>query len=67
MIPLPPSELMKMWRAIRPFEFEQTHGAFMGQDVFDPDVKRRMLASMQIQVKNATGHEDHEIMAESLS
>jgi glyoxylase-like metal-dependent hydrolase (beta-lactamase superfamily II) len=66
MIPLPPSELLKMWRAIRPFDFEQTHGAFLGQDVFDPKVKGRLLESMKIQVRGATGHDDHEIMAEKL-
>jgi hypothetical protein len=65
MVPLPPSELIKMWRAIRPFEFEQTHGAFMGQDVFDPKAKSRVLESMKIQIKGATGHDDHEIMEET--
>lgn len=66
MIPLQPSEVIKMWRAIRPFEFEQTHGAFMGQDVFDPKVKARLLSSMQIQVQSATGDRNHEIMVETL-
>lgn len=61
-IPLPPSELLNIWRAIEPFEFHQTHGAFIGQDIFDLDVKSRILESMKIQVKNSTGHTDHEIM-----
>jgi hypothetical protein len=65
MIPLPPADLYKMWRALRPFEFEQTHGAFMGQDVYDPNVKGRILASMKIQVERGSGSRDHVIMAEA--
>lgn len=57
MIPLPPADLVQMWKAIRPFEFEQTHGAFMGQDVFDPLVKERIRESMEIQVRTGTGDE----------
>ena len=65
MIPLPPPELLKMWRALKRYDFEQTHGAFMGQDVYDPKVKGRLLESMQIQAVRATGTEDHEILSES--
>jgi len=65
MVPLSPSELAKMWNVLKPFEFEQTHGAFLGQDVFDPNVKTRILESMKIQAKNATGHKNHEIMRET--
>ena len=64
MIPLAPSELLKIWNVLKPFEFEQTHGAFMGQDVFDPKVKERLLASMQIQAMYATGNKDRTILKE---
>ncbi len=65
MIPLPPSELLNVWRALKPFDFKQTHGAFLGQDVFDPNVKKRILESMQIQAKTSTGSEDGAICREN--
>lgn len=65
MIPLPPAELHKMWLALRPFEFESTHGAFNGLDVRDKNVKARVLESMKIQAKNE-GWEDVAILKETL-
>jgi len=64
MIPLPPAELHKMWQAIRPYGFESTHGAFVGQDVRDKKVKGRVLESMKIQTR-AMGWEDHALLKES--
>ena len=64
MIPLPPAELMKMWQAIQPYDFESTHGAFAGLDVRDENVKGRVLDSMKIQIK-AMGWEDHALLKES--
>lgn len=61
MIPLPPSEILKIWRAIEPFDFETTHGAFVGTDVRDEALKKRMLESMQIQTRGE-GWEQHEIL-----
>lgn len=61
MIPLPPSAILKIWRAIEPFDFESTHGAFVGADVRDEALKERMLESMQIQTRGE-GWEDHEIL-----
>ena len=61
MIPLAPSEIVKIWRAIEHFEFDTTHGAFVGMDVRDEDLKRRMLYSMQVQIR-AEGWERHEIL-----
>lgn len=52
MIPLPPSELRKMWEAMRPFDFESTHGAFVGTDVRDKNIKARVLESMKIQARS---------------
>ena len=64
MIPLPPSVLYKMWEALRPLDFESTHGAFVGTEVRDKKVKGRVLESMQIQARNE-GYEEHAILDES--
>ena len=61
MIPLPPSEILKIWLAIEPFHFESTHGAFVGMDVRDEGLKKRVLESMQIQTRGE-GWERHEIL-----
>lgn len=66
MIPLPPSELHKMWQAVRPYEFESTHGAFVGQEVRDKNVKGRVLESMKIQTKGMGWEQiGHPILEES--
>lgn len=65
MIPLPPSELLKMWHALRPFEFECTFGAFVGTEVRDKNVKARVLESMKIQARNE-GWTDVAILKETL-
>ena len=54
MIPLPPGEMRKMWKALAGWEFGSTHGAFVGLDVRDGDggersVKERVRESMRIQ------------------
>jgi hypothetical protein len=64
MIPLPPAILHQMWQAIKPFDFEATHGGFAGQEVRDKDVKSRVLRSMQIQTR-AMGWNEHAILDES--
>lgn len=62
MIPLPPDELAAMWKVLEKHEFRSTHGAFMGHDIEDRDgIKKRVLESMQIQVK-AMGWPDHELI-----
>ena len=61
MIPLPPNEILKIWKAIEPFDFDTTHGAFVGMDVRDGELKRRMLESMQIQTRGE-GWDEHEIL-----
>lgn len=65
MIPLPPSEILKMWQAIKPWSFNTTHGAFVGMDVRDAALKSRVLESMKIQVKGE-GWEKHEILEEKV-
>jgi hypothetical protein len=64
MIPLPPSAVHQIWKALEPFDFEITHGGFPGQDIRSKDVKKRVLESMQIWVRTA-GHENHDIMKET--
>ncbi len=61
MIPLPPSEILKIWQAIEPFDFNTTHGAFPDMDIRDEKLKVRLLESMKIQVRNE-GYEEHEIL-----
>lgn len=63
MIPLPPSELERMWKVLEPWEWEETYGAFYGLDVRGKgkDVKRRTLESMKIQVR-WMGWSEHEIL-----
>lgn len=63
MIPLPPAELHKMWQAFQPLEFESTHGAFVGTEVRDKQVKGRVLESMKIQAR-AEGYQAHAIFDE---
>ncbi|CAD6594018.1 MAG: hypothetical protein ASARMPRED_008372 [Alectoria sarmentosa] len=61
MIPLPPSEMLNIWRAIEPYGFDTTHGAFGGMDVRDQGLKARMLESMKIQTRGE-GWERHEML-----
>ena len=63
MIPLPPGDILRIWRAIKPYDFHTTHGAFVGMDVRDKGLKGRMLESMKIQVRGE-GWENHEILEE---
>ena len=56
MIPLPPDKIRDIWKALEPFDFSSTHGAFLGQDVRDVEVKRRVWESVRIQIR-AEGHE----------
>ena len=61
MIPLPPDEILNIWKAIEPFDFDTTHGAFLGMDVRDEGLKKRMLESMQIQVRGG-GWRQHALL-----
>ncbi len=55
--------MLKMWHVIKMLDFESTHGAFVGTDIRDKNVKRRVLESMKIQTRNE-GYEQHEILKE---
>ena len=65
MIPLPPDEIFKIWEAIKPFDFDTTHGAFNGMDVRDPELKGRMLESMKIQVRGG-GWKEHKLLEQTV-
>ena len=65
MIPLPPSDMLKMWKGLKSFDFESTYGAFVGTDVRSKDVKKRILESMKIQTKGE-GYESHALLDESV-
>lgn len=57
-----------MWKSIRDYEFEETHGAFLHMVVRGKDVKERMLESAKIQVRGEgwEGFEGIEISGEEL-
>lgn len=61
MIPLPPSDILQIWRAIKSYDFDTTHGAFVGMDVRDEHLKTRMLSSMKTQTRGE-GWKQHEIL-----
>ncbi|MCJ1477584.1 hypothetical protein MMC13_006257 [Lambiella insularis] len=63
LIPLPPNKIMKIWEAVKPFEFTSTYGAFVGTDVRGEDVKKRVLESAKIQVR-AEGYDKHDLLTE---
>jgi hypothetical protein len=70
MIPLSVDEISNMWKVLKSHEFESTHGAFVGVEVRDgtngsnSGVKRRVLESMQIQVRRM-GWKDHAFLNET--
>jgi len=61
MIPLAPKDMLRMWKALAPFDFEATFGAFKGLVVRHEKVKSRVLESMKIQVRGE-GWEKHELL-----
>ena len=71
MIPLSPNEVVGMWDLLKRHDFSSTHGAFVGQEISDghggstSTVKKRVLESMQIQVRRM-GWPDHVFLKEAL-
>ncbi|KAK7999282.1 beta-lactamase-like protein [Apiospora arundinis] len=67
MIPLPPDELVRMWGILKKHEFRSTHGAFLNMDIVETEarMKRRVLDSMQIQIKHM-GYADHAFLKEDI-
>ncbi|KAK6949563.1 hypothetical protein Daesc_009646 [Daldinia eschscholtzii] len=65
MIPLAPDELQRMWSILKKYDFSSTHGAFLKMDIVKtvPEMKRRVLESMQIQIRYM-GYGDHVFLKE---
>lgn len=55
MIPLAPDKIHGIWKALKPFDFTESYGGFMGQNNKRPDLKKQLLESMKIFVRTA-GH-----------
>ena len=53
MIPLSGEEVFAMWAILKHHDFTSTHGAFVGVDIADANIKQRVLDSMRIQTKFA--------------
>ncbi|EME81928.1 uncharacterized protein MYCFIDRAFT_188812 [Pseudocercospora fijiensis CIRAD86] len=73
-VPLHPDDIVKIWRAVKPLEFNTCIGAFKGQDVYtQPNeasrgtggVKGRLLESCKIYVR-AMGWTSHVLLEETL-
>ena len=64
-IPLPPPKIHGIWKAIKPFDFDATYGAFQGQNVTRPDLKKQVLESMKIFCK-VGGHETAAVFDEGM-
>jgi hypothetical protein len=71
MIPLSPAEIVGMWNVLKKHKFTSTHGAFVDTEVYDGGggsdmpVKKRVLESMQIQVRKM-GWGNHAFLKETL-
>ncbi|KAF7591357.1 hypothetical protein BBP40_001635 [Aspergillus hancockii] len=63
MIPLPPDDVHGIWKAIKDIDFDDTHGAFTGQEI-KGNSKARVLESAKIIVR-ASGYPEHAIFQES--
>ncbi|KAL5121239.1 hypothetical protein ACEQ8H_000707 [Pleosporales sp. CAS-2024a] len=64
LIPLPPAKVHDIWTAIKPFDFDTTFGAFPGQNVTRPDLKKQVLESMKIFLR-VGGHEKAAVYEET--
>ncbi|KAK3393649.1 hypothetical protein B0H63DRAFT_531507 [Podospora didyma] len=67
MIPLSADEIASMWAILKHYDFSSTHGAFLGQDVEDANIKARVLRSMQIHIKHMgyAGGREHPLLSSS--
>ncbi|RMZ80030.1 hypothetical protein DV738_g2997, partial [Chaetothyriales sp. CBS 135597] len=70
-IPLPPNDILRIWRRLKPLEFKATYGVVAKlSNLFERDgdpvsLKQRLLDSVKLAVK-AMGYEQHEALEESL-
>jgi hypothetical protein len=62
----PPDKILQIWRAVEPFDFHTTFGAFAGVDVRGgKELKMRLLESAKIAVR-AMGYSGHALLAEAV-
>lgn len=73
-IPIPPDEVLTIWKRLKPLEFHSAYGAFKGMDIHTVSnelergtggVKGRLLESCKIFIK-AMGWNEHAMLLESL-
>lgn len=70
MIPLPPDEILKIWKAIKPYDFVATYGLMkdVGEVREHPEhrmrLKQRVLESAKIHCRHE-GYDQHPIFTES--
>lgn len=65
MIPLSVDEIARMWMILKTYDFKSTHGLILGQDIEDINVKKRVLESVQIQLR-MMGVKEHPIFSEEV-
>ncbi|KAF1975773.1 hypothetical protein BU23DRAFT_588386 [Bimuria novae-zelandiae CBS 107.79] len=65
MIPLPPDAVLGIWKSIKDFDFEESYGGFMGQNVRRKDLKVKVLESAKIFLRRS-GHEKAAIYEETV-
>lgn len=69
-IPLSPTQIMGIWRALKPYDFRTTYGVFAGSSIVREkpgqrmSLKTRVLESAKIAVR-AMGYSEHGIFQES--
>jgi len=51
MIPLPVKAVDTIWRRLKPFEFDTSHGAFASMTVRDAELKERLRMSCEVVIK----------------
>lgn len=65
MIPLSADEIARMWGILKKYDFTSTHGLILGQDIEDADVKKRVLESVQIQLR-MMGVKEHPVFSDDI-
>lgn len=65
MIPLDPDAILGIWKAIKPYNFHTTYGAFNGMTVRDKALKSKVLESMKTQIR-CMGWKQQELLNEQV-
>jgi hypothetical protein len=64
-MPMGPDAIANIWRLIKPYNFNATHGALSTWDVYGDDLKERILHSAKIWIQNM-GHPTHPLLLETV-